>query len=316
VVLKAILHAADRCTVTRKDESVTENINLQVQDDTADATLGLWGTNASSPLNRALSDENSTNSEAVRARQGWKVGETVLLLQATGCKLGRTVSRCRSTLSAHTDSAQTYLSLTASTILDVDPKMPDADWLRRWSLRQRSREALNLPFPEGVWDLQAIKYGPLRCLYTIGELDEFARSAPAETFQGYMSVLLAEVKLHEVFRRQMLFSGECCNIPTYANAATATCKGCDNAVTLRLNPRIIGQVLDETACISAGKLLFSDRAWQDLLGRKSEELLKLGHEEIRYLSDRLLFCRITLLFGWTGDEGKAGGRICVLGVQC
>lgn len=33
------------------------------------------------------------------------------------------------------------------------------------------------------------------------------------------------------------------------------------------------------------------------------------------LADRLLFCRLTLLFGWTGDESKAGGRICVMGVK-
>lgn len=95
---------------------------------------------------------------------------------------------------------------------------------------------------------------------------------------------------------------------------TGTCKGCDKQITLRLNPRIIGQVIDETACISAGKLLLSERAWRDLLRRRAEDLLKLGQEELRYLSDRLLFCRINVMFGWAGDESKAGGRICVLGV--
>jgi len=40
-----------------------------------------------------------------------------------------------------------------------------------------------------------------------------------------------------------------------------------------------------------------------------------GYEETKYLADRLLFCRLTLLFGWTGDESKAGGRICVMGVK-
>jgi hypothetical protein len=44
-------------------------------------------------------------------------------------------------------------------------------------------------------------------------------------------------------------------------------------------------------------------------------LLKLGQEGIKYLSDRLLFCRVSLMFGWTGDETKAGGRVCVLGVS-
>lgn len=156
----------------------------------------------------------------------------------------------------------------------------------------------------------------MRCLYTIAELDEFARAAPRETFQGYMSVLIMEVKLLDCWKRHMLLSGECCSIPAYANATTTICKGCDKQVALRLNPRILGQVIDETAVVSSGKLLFSDRAWRDLLGREAADLLKLGHEEMKYLSDRLLFCRITLMFGWSGDDSKAGGRICVLGVRC
>ncbi|KAK4546884.1 hypothetical protein LTR36_001616 [Oleoguttula mirabilis] len=297
VVVKSI---GAKKKITRKDDSVTENINLQVQDDTAEATLGLWGTSASSPLNRSSVDETTTNPEAAQARPGWKAGETVLLMQGPGCKIGR----------------NTYLSFTSSTFVDIDPSTPDAEWLRRWSLRQRCREAVNPLFPEGVFDVQAVKHGPVRCLFTIGELDEFARAAPDETFQGYLSVLLTEIKLFETWKRHMLFSGECCSMPVYANAVTAPCKGCDKEVALRLSPRIIAQVMDETACLGPGKLLFSDRAWKDLLGRPTEDILKLGYEEIKYLSDRLLFCRVTMLFGWTGDESKAGGRVCVLGVRC
>lgn len=202
-----------------------------------------------------------------------------------------------------------------ATLVDVDPTIPDADWLRGWSIRQRCREANNPPFPDGVFDYQAVKSGPVRCLFTIAELDEFARAAPAETFQGYLSVLILEVKLLDCFKRNMLLSSECCNLAAYANALSTTCQGCDKEITLRLNPRILGQVIDETAAISSGKLLFSDRAWKDLLGRDAADLLRLGQESITYLSDRLLFCRISLMFGWTGDESKAGGRICVLGVS-
>ena len=212
---------------------------------------------------------------------------------------------------------QSFLNTSSSTIIDVNPQIPDADWLQRWAIRLRSREAINPPFPTGVFDLEVIQSGPVRCLFTIGELDEFARSAPTDTFQGYLSVLITEIKLLENWKRNMLFSGECtaCNIPHYANATTALCKHCGKEVTLRLNPRIIAQVVDETACITSGKLLFSDCAWRDLLGHTPEELLKLGYEEVKYISDRLLFSRVTILFGWTGDESKAGGRICVLGVR-
>ncbi len=209
---------------------------------------------------------------------------------------------------------QTYFTITSATIIDVDPDVPDAAWLRRWSLRQRSREAINSPFPEGVFDLNMVKSGPIRCLYTIAELDQFARAAPIETFQGYLSVLITEVKLIEYRKRRMLFSGECCSMPIYANDLVATCKGCEQKVGLRVSPKVIGQVMDETAVVGPGKLLFSDRAWRSLLGREPAGLLKLGEDEMKYLSDRLLFCRVTLLFGWTGDESVAGGRICVLDV--
>ena len=124
-----------------------------------------------------------------------------------------------------------------------------------------------------------------------------------------------EVKLIDCFKRNMLLSGECCNIAAYANALATTCKGCDKEIALRLNPRILGQVIDETGAVSTGKLLFSDRSWKDLLGRDAEDLLKLGQDGMKYLSDRLLFCRVSLMFGYTGDESKAGGRICVMGVS-
>lgn len=79
-------------TVTRKDDSTVENVNLQVQDDTAEATLGLWGTSALSPSGIVTQQaSNTTNPEAVMARQSWKAGETVLLLQAPGWKIGRSV---------------------------------------------------------------------------------------------------------------------------------------------------------------------------------------------------------------------------------
>lgn len=209
-----------------------------------------------------------------------------------------------------------YLSLTSATIIDVDPAIPDADWLRRWALRLKTREAINPPFPKDVFDdAQLVRTGPIRCLFTIADLDEFIRCAPEETFQGYLSLLIMEFKLVEYWKRHMLLSGECCSIPVYTNALTAMCKGCDVEVPLRINPRIVGQVLDETAAIGCGKLLFSDEAWSDLLGRGPGDMLQLGYKELKELSDRILFTRVSVLFGWTSDETQAGGRICVMGIE-
>ncbi|CAK4032066.1 Hypothetical predicted protein [Lecanosticta acicola] len=291
VVVKSI---GAKKKVTRKDESVTENVNLQVHDDTAEATLGLWGTLASSPFSTEHSADKSSEDGPV-ARQGWRPGETVLLLQGPGWKFGRT----------------TYLSFTSCTIVDVDPHIPDAELLRRWALRIKSREAINPPFPENVFD----KNGPavVKCLFTISELDEFARAAE-ETYQGFLSLIIMEINLPELHRRNMLLAGECCDIPIYANALVAPCKGCEREVHLRLNPRILGQVIDETGAIAGGKMLLCDEAWHDLLGRSPEALLD-SPADLKYLTERLLFSRVTVMFGWTGDASKAGARVCVLRVQ-
>ncbi|WPH02560.1 Hypothetical protein R9X50_00542500 [Acrodontium crateriforme] len=296
-VLVVVKSLGSKKRVTRKDESMVENVNVQIHDDSTEATLGLWGTVASSPFQQ--SGGIASTDGLAPTLKGWKTGETVLLLQGARCRISRT----------------SYLTLSSSTIVDLNPSIPDADWLRRWSLRQKCREAINPPFPSEVFDRSYLETGPVRCLYTIAELDEFARAAPNETFQGYLSVVIAESKLHDSWKRQILFAGECCRIAIYANAPHATCKGCDATVELRLNPRVLGQVIDETGSITSGKLLFCDQAWLELFGRKPKDLPALHSDAVKALSDRLLFCRVNLMFGWTGDASKAGRRICVLGVR-
>jgi hypothetical protein len=44
-------------------------------------------------------------------------------------------------------------------------------------------------------------------------------------------------------------------------------------------------------------------------------LTSSGQEKLAYIAGRLLFTRLTLQFGWTSDESKAGGRVCVMGVM-
>jgi hypothetical protein len=224
---------ANSIQVERKDSTSTDNMNVQVHDDTAGATLGLWGTSALSPGGVIEADgAESADGDPVRGNKAaWKPGETVLLLEAPGWKIGR----------------GTYLSLSTTTLIDVNPAIADADWLRKWASKQKVREAINLPFPEGVFDADALVTSPLRCLYTFADLDEFSRAAPQETFQGYLSVLVMEVKLLGNRKRGMLMCGECCSMHVYANALSGTCKGCDKRVELRLNPKIVGHRLSMVA---------------------------------------------------------------------
>ena len=100
------VHKSNISVVTRKDNSTVENLNVHVQDNTAEATLGLWGTSALSPLNLGSSTDNSSNPDAAMCKEGWKAGETILLIQAPGWKIGRSVRTLRPKLGNrhHTDS--------------------------------------------------------------------------------------------------------------------------------------------------------------------------------------------------------------------
>lgn len=76
--------------MTRKEGGVTENLNVHVHDDTAEATIGLWGTLSSSPL--ATTHDFADSGVTPSPGESWKPGETVLLLQSPGWKFGHTVS--------------------------------------------------------------------------------------------------------------------------------------------------------------------------------------------------------------------------------
>lgn len=103
-----------------------------------------------------------------------------------------------------------------------------------------------------------------------------------------------------------------CGIPIYANTLRTTCRNCSTLLTLSLNPKIIGTVVDETGCIAKGKLLWSDAAWEELLGRSVKEVTEMATEEIRWLEQRIVFTRMHLLFGWA----ESVGRLAVLRVRC
>ena len=64
-------------------------------------------------------------------------------------------------------------------------------------------------------------------------------------------------------------------------------------LTLRVQ---LGPVLDETGQIGSGKLVLSDRAWGELLGRTASQLVHTDLEVLRYLEQRLLFLRVTMGF--------------------
>jgi hypothetical protein len=118
-----------------------------------------------------------------------------------------------------------------------------------------------------------------------------------------------------------------CHLPLYAAAPSATCNTCNTAHSLVLNPAALGRLADETGCLSASKMVWSDRAYTELLfgtGKHQPDANGVGQDwrsvvgmDVSALKEevdeKLAYCRVTLVVGWQGEGGV--GRVCVLEVD-
>jgi len=95
-------------------DAQSELVNLGVFDDTADASLTLWGV-------------------AVSSVDAWRPSFTMLLITNPVLRPNRYPS----------------LSLGASTYVDVDPNITDTEYVRRFAQTLTKREHVNPPWPEG-----------------------------------------------------------------------------------------------------------------------------------------------------------------------
>lgn len=68
--------------------------------------------------------------------------------------------------------------------------------------------------------------------------------------------------------------------------------------------------MDESGAITSGKLIWSDDAWEQLLGRNAEGLAGSSLKLLKYLENRLLFLKLAVMFGWSEDVGK----LCIMRV--
>jgi hypothetical protein len=202
-------------------------------------------------------------------------------------------------------------------LIDINPAIPDAFWLRNFALCLTRREDINPPFPDKkLLDVKTAQEAPNQILFTFADLDEFARAAPTEKFVGWMSMVLTEINLSLLHRRSMLLCATHCGVPLYGNTPTATCKQCSVVLTLRLNPKILGPVIDETGCSQTGKLYLSEDAWEQLLGRSKQKLCQENIDVLRYLEQRMLYLRVSLGVAWWAEEVDVGvGRVWVWEVR-
>ncbi|KAL8872773.1 MAG: hypothetical protein Q9174_001649 [Haloplaca sp. 1 TL-2023] len=221
-VLVCVKSVGGRKTITTKKGEALDILQVFIFDDTHDAKFVLWG--------RATASAGS-----------WKPYHTILLLSSPGFRVDR----------------ESTLSISSATQVDVDPRIEDAEWLRRYAQRVTMREAVNVPFPEG------------------GE-----------------KLFIAESRCTPTERS-----------PTALNAGTIF----SSASTLRSKIQI-GTLIDESGAISSGKLVLSAQTWEQFLGRTAKQLAESSVKQLRDLEARLLFLRVTLLFGWS----EKVGRLCVM----
>ncbi|KEQ96193.1 hypothetical protein AUEXF2481DRAFT_4437 [Aureobasidium subglaciale EXF-2481] len=266
VVVKSI---SARRKKTKKDGTQVHLVEVGLMDDTDGAVLSLWGI-------------ASTSSNQ------WRPSQTVLLITSPGLNV----------------SHKNWLALASDTFIDVDPDISGATTLRTFAGRMIRRQSVNSVFPHEEYDAWVMTRPNEHVLYTLADVDDRARERPGDEFEGYLSMIIVELNMTTLRQQNMLMCNECCGIPLYANSTTFKCKHCDKQVPLRINPRLIGKLVDESGCIGTGKLMLSDYSWTRLLGRTAEDLIHSSASELKHVEHRMLHARITLRFWWSSKVGK------------
>lgn len=185
-----------------RNSTTSELITVGIFDNTADAQITLYA-----PL---------CDSAAA-----FHPSQTILLISNPGWRIEKTAK----------------LSLNGNSRIDIDPDLSDAHRLRALARRLTKKEHVNPPFPNV--DVSDYATAPVRALFTLADIDEFARSNPREQLTCYISVIITELNIVTPFKRNMLMSNECCGIPIFANSVQIKCRQCDRNIYLRINPRIV-----------------------------------------------------------------------------
>jgi hypothetical protein len=139
-ILVCVKSIGARKKITTKTGVERELVEVWVFDHTAEVKWTLWG-------------------ELIESAKEWQPGKTTLLISNPAYRVEY--------------SGKGSVGVQHSTMIDVDPDFPDAQWLRKYALGLTKKESLCLEFPEDVWDVEAAEYGVYRNLYTLAEVDEW-----------------------------------------------------------------------------------------------------------------------------------------------
>ncbi|KAI1812460.1 hypothetical protein GGS20DRAFT_21701 [Poronia punctata] len=304
-ILGCVRSIGPRRTVhSKKKESNCHLVEVGIYDDTATCVLTLW-------------------EDMIASAKLWVPNQTVLLVSQP---FGRAINR--------RGDARVDVGIGYSSLVNIDPDIPEARWLRTKIQEMAKRDSVCITFPQNIWDLQHAMYGPRRTLYTLGEVEDQVRThrGNSENFTGKLSVVVLEMRLMDHWRKATTFCIECCGIPLYSNKLTATCKNCDSCHELSVNSRIVGSFVDESGMTTGNKLVWNPQAWTEFFfGRMSKpgsvdygpkqvaersqrtwsNIAAMDTNLLRDLEADLLYSRVTLTFGWSIEHK----RLCVLGVE-
>jgi hypothetical protein len=171
----------------------------------------------------------------------------------------------------------------------------------------------NIAIPQWIQD----KYHHLRLgvrpQMTWRLLAEQIRLRESGTHLMYLSGLLAELRLVELWEAERLYSATCdCGNVVFSNTLLAACQSCaeEPVLELRPNAQIIGRISDETAALQQNhNLLVADHVWQELVGGFPTAIDKSWLQE---RERRLAYVRLTWVLMWLG--GWSGGRLVLVDV--
>lgn len=139
-ILVCVKSIGARKKITTRNGAERELAEVLLFDHTGEVRWTLWG-------------------ELIESSREWVPGKTTLLISNPGYRMQYSGRGC--------------VGVQHSTMIDIDPSFPDADWLRKYAQGLTRRESLCLEFPKDVWDVEAAEYGVYRTLYTLAEVDEW-----------------------------------------------------------------------------------------------------------------------------------------------
>jgi hypothetical protein len=130
--------------ITKKGGGESELVEVHLFDNTGEVRWTLWG-------------------DMIESAKEWQPSKTILLISNPGYRV-------------EAYSGKGSIGMQRATMVDVEPEMKDAEWLRKYALGLTKKESLCVEFPDDLWDedvVEGAEYGVNRILFRLAEIDEW-----------------------------------------------------------------------------------------------------------------------------------------------